>query len=107
MSRRSTFYSFIAAASATAVSALVYISARSNLAALGDVGEGTLQDIKSAVNARDFSFLTLCMLGVLTVILFIWFIALKRRDDFPVDAAGKACLQVLAPTVRCHRSPRR
>jgi hypothetical protein len=85
MSRRSTFYGFIAAATATAVSGLIYRSATSSLAALGDVGEGTPQEIRSAVNTKDLWLLLLFVMGMLTVILFTRFITLKRRDDKQVS----------------------
>jgi hypothetical protein len=86
MSRRSAFYGFIAAATATVVSALVYMSATSNLAALLSVGEGTDQDLQSAVHTRDLSLLLLFVTAVLTVILLIYFITLRRRGDRPVSA---------------------
>ena len=85
-SQRSTFYGFIAAAIATVVSALVCMSATSSLAALASVGEGSDQDIQSAVHTRDLSLLLLFITAVLTVILLICFITLRRRDGRPVSA---------------------
>jgi hypothetical protein len=86
MSRKSIFYGFIAAATATAVSALIYIRAAAYVPALGEVGEGSDQENWNAVHTRDLSLLLLFVTAVLTVILLICFIALRRRDDRPVSA---------------------
>jgi hypothetical protein len=83
MSRRSAFYGLIAAAAATVVSAFFYMSASSYLEALGAVGEGADQDLLRAVHTRDLSLLLLFVTAVLTVILLICFITLRRRDDRP------------------------
>jgi hypothetical protein len=86
ISRRSTFYGFIAAATATVVSALVYIRAGSSLTALVAVGEGTDQEFQSAVHTRDISLLVLFVTAVLTVISLICFVTLRRREGGSVSA---------------------
>jgi hypothetical protein len=84
MTRRFTFYGFVAAAVATAVSGLVYSAARSRLAAFRDIGEGSAQEIGSVQATTDLCFQILVVTGILTVILFLWFIALRRRDESTV-----------------------
>jgi hypothetical protein len=80
MTRRSTFYGFIAAATATVASGLLYAGAKSRMAAFLDVGEGTSQEIRSVVATTDLAFLILIVTAILTVILLWRFIALRRRD---------------------------
>lgn len=80
MSRRFAFYGFIAAAAATAASGLIYSSATSRLAALRDVGEGTAQEARSAVNTKDLWLLLLFVTGILTGILFTRFITKGSSD---------------------------
>jgi hypothetical protein len=81
MSPKRTFYAFLAAVVATIASGLVYAAAKSRLAVLRDVGEGTPEEIRSAVGTSDISFLVLIIASIATVILFGCFVILRRRDE--------------------------
>jgi|HubBroStandDraft_5_1064220.scaffolds.fasta_scaffold269078_2 hypothetical protein len=81
MTPKGTFYAFIAAVVATMASGFVYAAAKSRLAALGDAGEGTAEEIRSAVGTSDISFLVLIIAGIVTVILFLRFVTLRRRNE--------------------------
>jgi len=70
----------MAAATATAASGLFYYAAKSRLKALADLGEGTAEEIKSAVNASDISFLLLVVTSIVTMILLSFFLTQKRKD---------------------------
>jgi hypothetical protein len=80
MTRRSTFYGFIAAATATVAAGLVYFGARSRLAAFRDVGESNPQEARSVLAATDVSLLILIVASILTVILFLRYMTLRRRE---------------------------
>jgi hypothetical protein len=86
MPSRFTRYSLIAAATATAVSGVFYATTQSRLKALRDVGEGTADEIKSAVSASDTSFLLLIVMGFVTVILLSLFLMQRRKDADRVSA---------------------
>ena len=49
--------------------------------ALRDAGEGTPEEIRSAAGASDISFLVLILAGIVTVILFLRFVTLRRRNE--------------------------
>ena len=80
MSPRFTRYSLMAAATATVASGLFYAAAKSRLKALGDFGEGTAEEIRSAVSASDISFLLLVVTSIVTMILLSFFLTQRRKD---------------------------
>jgi hypothetical protein len=80
MSQKRTFYAFTTAVVATIAAGLAHAVARSRVAALRDAGEGTAEEIRSAVGASDISFLVLIIAAIVTVILFACFVTLRRRE---------------------------
>jgi hypothetical protein len=70
----------LAAATATAASGLFYYAAKARLKALADLGEGTAEEIRSAVNASDISFLLLAVTSVVTMILLSYYLTQRRKD---------------------------
>jgi hypothetical protein len=80
MARRFTFYGFIAAAIATAVSGVAYLIARLRFAALRDAGEGGAEEVMNAVSATDHSLLMLVVTGLLALAMFLWYFVLKCSD---------------------------
>jgi hypothetical protein len=80
MHSRFTRYGLLAAVTATAASGLFYAVAKSRLNMLGDIGEGSADEIRSAVGASDISFLALIVTGVVTVIFLSCFLTQRRKD---------------------------
>jgi len=79
MSNKTTFYSLIVAAIATAASALINASAASQMATLAAGGEGTGGEIARLVNTLNLSRASLILAGLFTVILCAQLIKLKRN----------------------------
>jgi hypothetical protein len=75
--RSSKLYGIIAATAATAGSGLLYLSARSNLMALGDMGNGAPEEIRSAVNAPRLWLVITCVMALATVLIAL----LPSSDD--------------------------
>ena len=68
----------MAAAVAMATFGFIYHSSKSNLAALRDVGEGTAEEISSAVNATDISFYML-IVSIVATAAFLSLLLIQRR----------------------------
>ena len=81
ISRKTQRYGFIAAAAVTGVSALLYANARSSLTALGNAGEGTAEEIASAVGAERFWLVMVLVATGVTVFV----ISLATSDDVRED----------------------
>jgi len=78
MSNKTTLYILIAAVIATAASAVVNVSASSQMATLAASGEGTGAEIRRLVNTLNLSRAMLLVAGLLTVVMIAKFIRLKR-----------------------------
>jgi hypothetical protein len=62
-------YGIIAAALVTAGCGLLYVTARSKLTALRDLGEGTTDQIGSAVSATRLWLVIACVMALVTVLV--------------------------------------
>jgi len=79
ITKSSRLYGIIAAAAVTAGAGLLYAIARSKLAALGDLGEGTAAEIGSAVSATRLWLVIACFMALVTVLVAL----LPYSDDDP------------------------
>jgi hypothetical protein len=69
IARSSRLYGIIAAAAMTAGAGLLYATARSKLTALGDMGEGTADEIGHAVSATRLWLASACVMAIVTVLV--------------------------------------
>jgi ABC-type Fe3+-siderophore transport system permease subunit len=77
IARSSRLYGIIAAAVVTAGCGLLYVIARSKLTALRDLGEGTADEIGSAVSATRLWLVIGCVMALGTVVVAL----LPGSDD--------------------------
>ena len=69
ISKSSRLYGIIAAAVVTAGCGLLYVMARSKVTALGEIGEGTADEIRSAVSATRLWLVIGCVMAFVTVLV--------------------------------------
>ena len=82
MSRKFTFYGFVAAGIATTIIGMIYTQATSRLTELRRGGESIRRiEIRDATNTADLWLLIFLVAGVVVVIFYSRFITLKRRDE--------------------------
>lgn len=77
ITKSSRLYGIIAAAAVTAGAGILYAIARSKLTALRDIGEGTPEEIGSAVSATRLWLVIACVMVLVTVLVAL----LPDSDD--------------------------